>query len=200
GGIGAGSSGSIVFRTDGQFSDAQRAELQAFLDDVADVDDTTVRSPFGPTGAPQISTRGDDGTIAYADIQVPVLLDQEGASEYAEEVRGLAPHVDGVDIAYGGQLFVEFEPPDSELLGLAFAIVILITAFGSVLAMGLPIGVALGGIGVGSILLTLLSNTVPMPDFATTLGVMIGLGVGIDYALFIVTRFREQLHLGHTVE
>src|SRR5690606_2534935 len=81
GGIGAGSSGSIVFRTDGQFSDAQRAELQAFLDDVADVDDTTVRSPFGPTGAPQISTRGDDGTIAYADIQVPVLLDQEGASE-----------------------------------------------------------------------------------------------------------------------
>jgi len=66
--------------------------------------------------------------------------------------------------------------------------------------MGLPIGVALGGIGVGSILLTLLSNTVPMPDFATTLGVMIGLGVGIDYALFIVTRFREQLHLGHTVE
>ena len=200
GGIGAGSSGSIVFRTDGQFSDAQRAELEAFLDDVADVDDTTVRSPFGPTGAPQISTRGDDGTIAYADIQVPVLLDQEGASEYAEEVRGLAPHVDGVDIAYGGQLFVEFEPPDSELLGLAFAIVILITAFGSVLAMGLPIGVALGGIGVGSILLTLLSNTVPMPDFATTLGVMIGLGVGIDYALFIVTRFREQLHLGHTVE
>ena len=200
GGIGAGSAGSIVFRTDGQFSDAQRAELQAFLDDVADVDDTTVRSPFGPTGAPQISTRGDDGTIAYADIQVPVLLDQEGASEYAEEVRGLAPHVDGVDIAYGGQLFVEFEPPDSELLGLAFAIVILITAFGSVLAMGLPIGVALGGIGVGSILLTLLSNTVPMPDFATTLGVMIGLGVGIDYALFIVTRFREQLHLGHTVE
>ena len=200
GGIGAGSAGSIVFRTDGQFSDAQRAELEAFLDDVADVDDTTVRSPFGPTGAPQISTRGDDGTIAYADIQVPVLLDQEGASEYAEEVRGLAPHVDGVDIAYGGQLFVEFEPPDSELLGLAFAIVILITAFGSVLAMGLPIGVALGGIGVGSILLTLLSNTVPMPDFATTLGVMIGLGVGIDYALFIVTRFREQLHLGHTVE
>jgi len=200
GGIGAGSAGSIVFRTDGQFSDAQRAQLQAFLDDVADVDDTTVRSPFGPTGAPQISTRGDDGTIAYADIQVPVLLDQEGASEYAEEVRGLAPHVDGVDIAYGGQLFVEFEPPDSELLGLAFAIVILITAFGSVLAMGLPIGVALGGIGVGSILLTLLSNTVPMPDFATTLGVMIGLGVGIDYALFIVTRFREQLHLGHTVE
>ena len=80
GGIGAGSSGSIVFRTDGQFSDAQRAELEAFLDDVADVDDTTVRSPFWPTGAPQISTRGDDGTIAYADIQVPVLLDQEGAS------------------------------------------------------------------------------------------------------------------------
>ncbi|MCB0952781.1 MAG: MMPL family transporter, partial [Microthrixaceae bacterium] len=88
----------------------------------------------------------------------------------------------------------------SELLGLAFAIVILILAGGSVLAMGLPIGVALAGIGVGSTLLLLLSNLMTTPDFATTLGVMIGLGVGIDYALFIVTRYREQLRAGHTVE
>ena len=60
------------------------------------------------------------------------------------------PGIDGVRVEYGGDMFNEFEPPSSELLGLAFAIVILILAFGSVLAMGLPIGVALGGIGVGS--------------------------------------------------
>ena len=74
---------------------------------------------------------------------------------------------------------------------------ILVIAFGSVLAMGLPVGVALSGIVVGS-MIVLLSNLLTMPDFAPFLGVMIGLGVGIDYALFIVTRYRENLHHGHT--
>ena len=201
GGQGAGTSGTIVFQSASGFDDATRAELNAFLDQVAEVRDTTVQSPFAPGGERQISVLdGAKGTIAFAQIEVPGELEQESAQEYAEEVQQLAPDVDGVRIEYGGQMFSEFEPPESELLGLAFAIVILIVAFGSVLAMGLPIGVALGGIGVGSILLTILSNVITMPDFATTLGVMIGLGVGIDYALFIVTRYREQLHLGHSVE
>ena len=72
-------------------------------------------------------------------------------------------------------------------------------AFGSVLAMGLPVGVALFGIGIGVAIIGLLSNVLAIPDFATFLGIMIGLGVGIDYALLIVTRYREQLHAGHTV-
>ena len=62
----------------------------------------------------------------------------------------LKPSISGVQIEIGGQVFAEFEPPSSELLGLAFAIFILILAFGSVLAMGLPIGTALAGIGVGT--------------------------------------------------
>ena len=66
--------------------------------------------------------------------------------------------------------------------------------------MGLPIGVALAGIVSGSILTGLLSKVVDMPDITSTIGVMIGLGVGIDYALFIVTRFRENLHKGHGIE
>ena len=79
---------------------------------------------------------------------------------------------------------------------MAFAVVILIVAFGSVIAMGLPIGTAVAGIGVGVGAVTLLSNAVEMPEFTTSLAVMIGLGVGIDYALFIVTRYREELHAG----
>lgn len=200
GGAGAGTRGTIVFESADGFSDAERAELSAFLDEVATIRDTRVQSPFAPGGELQISARGDAaGTIAYADIEVPGELDQGESQEYAEEVQAVAPEVDGVRIEYGGMMFSEFEPPESELLGLAFAIVILILAFGSVLAMGLPIGVALGGIGVGASLLILLSNVITMPDFATTLGVMIGLGVGIDYALFIVTRYREQLRAGHDV-
>ncbi len=77
----------------------------------------------------------------------------------------------------------------------------LILAFGSVLAMGLPIGVALAGVGTGGFgLVTLLSNVISVPDFASIIGLMIGLGVGIDYALFIVTRYRELTHEGATPE
>ena len=74
----------------------------------------------------------------------------------------------------------------------------LILAFGSVLAMGLPIAVALGGVGAGMGLIVILSNVFRIPDFTTFLGIMIGLGVGIDYALFIVTRYREGLHAGRS--
>jgi putative drug exporter of the RND superfamily len=200
-GQGAGTTGTIVFESADGFSDADKAAVTSFLDQVATIQKTRVQSPFAPGGERQVSQReGVAGTIAYAQIEVPGNLDQKQGNEYAAKVRDAAPSVDGLRIEYGGRMFEEFEPPESELLGLAFAIVILIVAFGSVLAMGLPIGVALGGIGIGSILLTLLSNVITMPDFATTLGVMIGLGVGIDYALFIVTRYREQLHAGHTVE
>ena len=80
------------------------------------------------------------------------------------------------------------------------AVIILIIAFGSVLAMGLPIGIALFGLGVSSAVVTLLSHTLSMPDFTSAMVAMIGLGVGIDYALFIVTRYREALHAGSTVD
>ena len=110
------------------------------------------------------------------------------------------PEIEGVQIEIGGQILAEFEVPSSELLGLAFAMIVLILAFGSVLAMGLPVGIALAGIGVGTILAGLLSHALSIPDFATTIAVMLGLGVGIDYALFIVTRFRENMHAGASIE
>jgi RND superfamily putative drug exporter len=103
-------------------------------------------------------------------------------------------------IEYGGNIFAGFELPASEAYGLLAAIIILVLAFGSVLAMGLPIGTALVGLGVGASLVTVLSHVLPMPDFTTSLVAMIGLGVGIDYALFIVTRYREGIHHGMSVE
>ena len=106
------------------------------------------------------------------------------------------PAVEGLQIEYGGDIFSEFELPESELLGIIAAVIILILAFGSVLAMGLPIGTALFGLGIGSALVSLSSHVISMPDFTTAMVAMIGLGVGIDYALFIVTRYREGLKLG----
>jgi RND superfamily putative drug exporter len=157
----------------------------------------TVISPYGPDGARQISQTGDEaGLVAYAQVEVPQDMSFEETVDIGSEMEELIPAIDGVNVEIGGAVFAEFEPPSSELLGLAFAIFILIIAFGSVLAMGLPIGTALAGIGIGSVLVGLLSNFLSMPDFTTTLAIMIGLGVGIDYALFIVTRYREGVHRG----
>ena len=75
----------------------------------------------------------------------------------------------------------------------------LLLTFGSFVAMGMPILTALIGLGTGVGLIGLASQAIDMPFFSTELAVMIGLGVGIDYALFIVTRFRENARAGMDV-
>ena len=196
GGEESGRSGTIVVSADLGFSDAQRAALGEYFAVLDARSDMRVVSPFGAEGARQVSPRGD---IAFATVNLAPDLDSgEDFERVFAEMKELEPVVRGVQIEYGGEVFAEFAAPTSEVLGLAFAIVILIFAFGSVLAMGLPIGTAFGGIGAGVLVVTLLSNLFTIPDVATTLGVMIGLGVGIDYALFIVTRYREARQRGST--
>jgi putative drug exporter of the RND superfamily len=202
GGEGTGAIGTIVFSADQGVDDPEvRAAMEDLFADVAEQRDVVgVASPYDDGGERQISSQGpEEGRIAYADVELPEDVDFTRAGEIRDHILDEAPDIEGLDIELGGFIFAEFEEPSTELLGLAFAIVILIVAFGSVLAMGLPVGVALFGIGLGTTVITLLSNVLTIPDFATFLGIMIGLGVGIDYALLIVTRFREQLHAGHTV-
>jgi putative drug exporter of the RND superfamily len=135
--------------------------------------------------------------IAFAELQV---RDREYQQliDLGTKIQDIGKQVkvDGLKIEYGGDMFSKFEMPESEALGLLAAIIILLIAFGSVLAMGLPIVTALFGLGSGVALTVLVSNVQKMPDFAPQLTAMIGLGVGIDYALFIVTRYREGLHAG----
>jgi RND superfamily putative drug exporter len=202
GGEGTGQVGRIVFRAEQGVDDPEvRREMSALFDEVAGIDGVTrVTSPYDEGGERQVAGDGPEaGLIAFADIEMPEDIEFARAGEIRDEIVAATPDIDGVDVEMGGMIFAEFEEPSSEVLGLAFAIVILILAFGSVLAMGLPIGVALFGIGLGTTIVGLLSNVLTIPDFATFLGIMIGLGVGIDYALLIVTRYREQLHTGHTV-
>jgi putative drug exporter of the RND superfamily len=175
---------------------------QALADtDLAGLAGLTIVSPYSEAGAQQISSRpGQEGRIAFASVEIPGDDAFEEAAKTGRTIEKILPSVDGLQVELGGQAFGEFAEPSTESLGVAFAIVILVLAFGSVLAMGLPIGVALAGIIAGSVIVTLLSNLLIMPDFAPFLGGMIGLGVGIDYALFIVTRYRENLHHGHSSE
>jgi putative drug exporter of the RND superfamily len=202
GGEGTGVVGTIVLQAAQGVEDPEvEAAMQALFDEAAQLDDvTSVESPYSGEGAQQIASDGPEaGRIAYANVEMPDDIEFARAEEIRDAILADAPEIDGLRIEMGGFIFGEFEEPQSEALGLAFAIVILIVAFGSVLAMGLPVGVALFGIGLGTAIITLLSQVLTIPDFATFLGIMIGLGVGIDYALLIVTRYREQLHAGHTV-
>lgn len=194
--------GTVVFRAEQGIDDPEvAAAIVTMLDAVSEIEGLNVTSPLSAEGAGQVAMTGPQaGKIAFATLSFEEETSLEEAAEVSGAIRALIPEVEGLQVEIGGQAFADFEVPSSEALGLAFAIVVLIFAFGSVLAMGLPIGIALAGIGVGSLLTALLSNLVSIPDFAPTVAVMLGLGVGIDYALFIVTRFRENHAAGHDYE
>jgi RND superfamily putative drug exporter len=193
----AGVSSQIVFRTKTSITNpAIQQEIAAVLEKVAALPNIDVASPYDSPN--QISR---DGKIAYATVNVP-RGDVAALKPVGDKIISIGDAIvsPNLEVQYGGDLFAVFPIPESEALGLLAAIVILVLAFGSVLAMGLPIGVALLGLIIASSIVTLASRIVSMPDAATSMVAMIGLGVGIDYALFIVTRYREALHDGASVE
>ena len=203
-----GASGTIVFRADQGVEDAAvtagMEELFAtvnagFPDENGNPQHpgATVVSPYSEQGESQVARQGPlAGQLAYAQVNLAADVGLTESAALGEAISDDAPAIDGLEVLPGGTALAVFEPPATEFIGLAFAIVVLILAFGSVLAMGLPIAVALGGVGAGLGLIVILSNVFSIPDFTTFLGIMIGLGVGIDYALFIVTRYREGIHAG----
>jgi RND superfamily putative drug exporter len=195
----AGFTSQIVFEArQGVHDPAVEAAMQDLFAKVDALRDVDVTSPYEQQGANQISK---DHPIAFAELQVRD-MEYQKLLDLGDRIEKLGDevHVQGVTIEYGGDMFSTFELPESEALGLLAAIIILLIAFGSVLAMGLPIVTALFGLGTGVALTVLISNVQSMPEFAPQLTAMIGLGVGIDYALFIVTRYREGLHAGLDTE
>lgn len=127
--------------------------------------------------------------------------DKTAVKPLVDMVKGASG--DGVTLALGGTLAEKAETPpqgSSEGVGIVAAAVILFIAFGSLVAMGLPIVTALLAIVAGTALSKLVGYLVPAPDFTVIIAVMIGLGVGIDYALFIVTRYKESLADGDDPE
>jgi RND superfamily putative drug exporter len=193
----------IVFATHGaSIADpAIRARIAPVLARIAHMPHVAaVTSPYAAGGAGAISR---DGRIAFA----TVTFDQQAAAlpksavervvSAAEQAR--APHL---QVELGGQAIEAVQTTSlggATAVGLLAAIVVLLITFGSVVAMGLPIVTALLGLGTAFGLIALASHAIGMPDFASELAAMIGLGVGIDYALFIVTRFRENRRGGDAV-
>jgi putative drug exporter of the RND superfamily len=143
----------------------------------------------------------DDGRIAYVDVQFsePSFDVPKEDVDQLKETTEAAVAGSGVELQFTGPVIQNSEPPEtgtSELLGLIAAIIILLIMLGSVVAAGLPIVLALVSVGLGLSLLTLAAAVTNFNTITPVLATMLGLGVGIDYALFIVTRFRQGIHDG----
>jgi putative drug exporter of the RND superfamily len=143
-----------------------------------------------------------DGTIGFATVQFDVRAPDLRDGSTVDDLKALAAGAssDRLQVELGGRViqFADIEGPGGrgERIGLVVAVVVLLVSFGSVVAMGLPIITALFSLAIALSGMALLANVIDVSDFGPRLATLIGLGVGIDYALFIVTRYRQGLHLG----
>jgi putative drug exporter of the RND superfamily len=201
----SGESGQIVFAADAGLEDADvQTAAEDFLDEVrAEMpDDVVIVSPYDDDPRAQGLIGERTGTVGYAEVEFGD-RDLDGATALAQDITAVRDEFDvpeGMRIELGGFLFVEQPEFSSESVGFLAAIVILLIAFGSVLAMGLPLVTALFGIGIGMAIVQLFAHVFDIPDFAPSGVAMISIGVGIDYALLIVTRYREELRAGRDPE
>jgi RND superfamily putative drug exporter len=172
-----------------------RARVAPMLAAVAHLPHVTgVISPYTASGAGEVSR---DGRTAFATVS----FDERANALPKNAIQRVittaeAAHSPGLEVALGGQAIEQAQGVSLGFatgVGLIAALVVLLITFGSLLAAGLPIVTALFGLGTAFGLIALASRVIAMPDASTQLAAMIGLGVGIDYALFIVTRFRESV-------
>ncbi len=200
----AGDSDTIVWQvSNGTVHDpAVMARMSAMLRNVATMPQVTaVVSPYGPRGSAQISR---DGRIAYATVDFAKQADSLAKADINRVVDAAkAAREPGLNVQLGGQAIESTEQSSagtSSTVGVLAAAVVLFIAFGSLLAMLLPIVTAIAGVGGGLMAIAPLTHTINVVSLAPILGALIGLGVGIDYALFIVTRHRRGLLAGLTPE
>jgi RND superfamily putative drug exporter len=151
-----------------------------------------------PVSRADVSPDGTIGVLRIPLAELPGAIPHstgEALIDRAERASG-----DGVRIELGGQLIANAQEGEvsSEMVGLAIAAFVLLLTFGSIVAAGLPLATALFGLGVSSALIGLLAAVMDVPDWAPALASMLGIGVGIDYALLIVTRHRSALAAGLT--
>ncbi|MFE0204242.1 MMPL family transporter [Streptomyces sp. NPDC058985] len=199
----SGANATVVWQSDGDVRDAAvRDRMAATLEDLSGLPGVSgITSPYSEQGARQISK---DGHIAYASVnftEQAMDLDKADLEKFvatAEKAR-----TDGLKVELGGDPITqaaESEAPTSELVAILAAAIVLFVAFGSLFAMLLPIATAIAGVGTGLMTVTLLTHVTEVGDLGPILGALVGLGVGIDYALFIVTRHRSNLKNGTDIE
>jgi putative drug exporter of the RND superfamily len=192
----AGGSAMAVFAVDyGGTLDSRREVIEAALARVAKVEHVaTVADPF------EAGTVSPDGRIGFAELTFDLPASDLGPAPFEALAGAIAPaRAAGVTAELGGDaVFVnaDAETSGTEAVGLLAALVVLVVAFGTVVAALVPIGLALVAVAVGVGGITLLANAMEVSTSAPTVAAMVGLGVGVDYALFIGARYRENRSRG----
>ncbi|MGW4084800.1 MMPL family transporter [Streptomyces sp. NPDC004822] len=195
-----GDSDSVVWHTTSGTvrAGAVQQTMTRTLDEIAHLPGVaSVDGPYGKQGAARIS---EDGHTAYATVTFrdgAEHLDKGEARAVVDTAK--AAETDGLQVELGGSAVALTESPGghtAEIVGVAVAAVVLFLAFGSLAASLLPIATALVSVGTAYAGIALLGHAMTVADFAPMLGMLVGLGVGIDYALFIVTRHRRGLKRG----
>jgi putative drug exporter of the RND superfamily len=188
----AGDTVDVVVRADGGLQDpATQQAVTHLLSEMSTVPHVaSATDPFSDPGG--IS---QDGTTLVAhlrlDVENPVDMPKEDSQQLLDIANDASSN--GFRVAVGGQSIQQAEQGaiGSEGIGLTAAAIILIITFGSLVAAGLPILVAVAGLAVSSTLTTVVIAFVDAPDWSTSLATMMGIGIGIDYTLLMITRFRE---------
>ncbi|MFF3540513.1 MMPL family transporter [Streptomyces platensis] len=205
----SGDGDTLVWHTDSGTvrSGAVEKTMRHTLKEIAGLPGVSeVQGPYGKHGASGAGTRqiSKDGHTAYASVIFDRPTDELDVAQ-VRKVVDTAQRASGrgLQVELGGAGIALTEAPRAqlaEIIGLGAAAVVLFLAFGSLAATFLPIITALAAVGTASAGITLLSHAMTVADFAPMLGMLIGLGVGIDYALFIVTRHRKGLRAGLPVQ
>ena len=197
----AGDAATIVVKADAGVNDPSvKSKIDAIIASAQTLPEVVgAASPYDSPGS--ISA---DGKFAIINVQYDKPADEVKMANAKKLVQLVETSgSDGMTVEVGGQIIATTEQEfggTSELIGIIAAVFILIIAFGSIVAMGVPILAALVGLAFGIILTIIAARFFDMSSFTISFLSMIGLGVGIDYSLFIVTRFREGLHNGDSVE
>ncbi|MEW1867591.1 MMPL family transporter [Streptomyces caelestis] len=201
--LGGGDSDNVVWHTSsgGVRDPGVEQTMTRTLERIGDLPGVAaVSGPYGDQGAGRVSA---DGRTAYATVTFDDQAKDIDAGEAAAVVETAeAARTDGLQVELSGSAVELGESSGghtAEIVGVLVAAVVLFLAFGSLAASLLPIATALVGVGTAYAGIGLLGHVMTVADFAPMLGTLIGLGVGIDYALFIVTRHRRGLKRGLTV-
>ncbi|RRJ88339.1 MMPL family transporter [Gulosibacter macacae] len=193
----AGASAQVVIETTDGKIEPHKERIQTAVKEIAG--QPHVIQALDPWSEYATNTLADDGEAVIVQVQFTTNVTSELTAD-VEAIREIGTNLgtDGLRVAFGGQLYqnLEYGLTVTELIGVAFAAIVLIVAFGSVLAAGMPLISAIVAVGTTMGAILVVAKFVTVSSATPLLAVMIGLAVGIDYALFILSRHRQQLARG----